>query len=246
MPSLIQDLYMIPFKLVEGMVYLIISVIILKRNKKDLLNQAFFLSILSWGIYILLDMILYPLAHFETQNFGSVTVNSETYVLPMVANILRDLAIAFAGGLAVGFLYATVILRYGEEFAKQGKIVMSFIIIYLGLVIPTILFDQTLKANDYVKSSFNLGSVVMMFAQILIFILGLNNLLRLYFQFDNVDIKKRIGFFILGNGVLLMGVIFFVLIGAIGLSEYAFITGPIGHTIWTLGAIFIYKGITRP
>ena len=47
MPSLIQDLYMIPFKLVEGVIYVTIAIIILKRNRKKLLNRTFFISILG-------------------------------------------------------------------------------------------------------------------------------------------------------------------------------------------------------
>ncbi len=243
MPSLVQDLYMIPIKLIEGVIYLIISVIILKRDKKNLLNQTYFISILSWGIYIFLDMILYPLAHFETSYFSTITINSTEYVIPVITNILRDIALIFAGILAVGFLCASIILKHGEIFVKKSKIILTLLVFYLIFVIPTIIFDITIRSGDYVKSYFNIGSVLMMFAQIVIFLIAVYYLIQLYSTFNDTILKKRIGNFIQGTSLLLGGIIFFILVGFMNINAYAVITGPIGHFMWILGAIFIYKGI---
>ncbi|TFG10804.1 MAG: hypothetical protein EU535_08035 [Promethearchaeota archaeon] len=245
MPSLLQDFYMIPFKLLEGVIYISIAVIILNRNKKSTLHRTYFVSILSWGIYILLDMILYPLAHFETTYTGTLTIDSQVWEIPLVANILRDIALIFAGILAVGFLYASIILKYGEDYAKKPKIILTFFILYFVVVIPTILFDVTIRSGDYVKSYFNIGSVLMMFAQIVILLIGLYYLAQLYSKFEEGIPKRSIGNFILGTALLLGGIIFFIVVGLMNLTAYAAITGPIGHGMWTVGAIFIYKGNTR-
>ena len=246
MPSLAQDLYMIPFKLVEGVIYVIISVIILKRNKKQLLNQIYFISILGWGIYIFLDMILYPLAHFETSYFSTITINSTEWVSPMIANILRDIALISAGALPIGFLYASIILKYGKAHAIKPKIVFILLLLYFLFVIPTIIFDLTIRSGDFVKSYFNIGSGLMILAQIVIFLIGIVYLVQLYLKFKDALMKKSIRHLILGSSLLLAGIVFFLLVGFMNISAYAAITGPIGHLMWMVGAIFIYKGIIAP
>jgi len=246
MPTLLQDFYMIPFKLLEGIIYLSISVIILKRDRKSLLNQIYFISILSWGIYIFLDMILYPLAHFESSYISTITIKSTEWAIPLIANILRDIAILFGGILAFGFLYASIILKFGESYAKQTKIILSLGVSYIIFAGATIFFDVIIHSGDYVKAHFNLGSGVMIFAQIIIFVVAIYYLLLLYSRFSDTTIKKRIGNFILGTSLLLGGIVFFVLVGFMNISAYAAITGPIGHLMWTLGAVFIYKGIITP
>ena len=190
-------------------------------------------------------MILYPLAHFETTYWEVKIIDSTEVVIPFIANILRDVALCFAGLLTVGSLYASLILKHGENVVKKPKTCLAFIALYLGLVIPTIIFDQTIRVEDYVKSNFNAGSVIMILAQIVILSTGALNLVQLHFRFEDEIIRKRIGYFILGISSLPIGTLYFTFLGVAGLNQLAFITGPIGHLLWTLGALFIYKGMSK-
>lgn len=243
MATLDQDLLMIPFKVIEIIVYLVCALMIYRKDKKYILNKTYFVSLLGWVVYILFDAILFPVGHYETTYIGTT---AEAYI-PLFANIFRDIAVAGGGVLAFGFLYASIIIRYGEATAKQRK---TFLLVFGGyflFAIPTIIFDRIIKEmKDPVKvhTEFGIASIITILAQIVIYLIAIIQLITIYRRINEPQEKRRVLFFILGCLFIAIGVIFFVIVGAVA-SGYAFITGPMGHIIWILAPIFILFGIRK-
>ncbi|MHA1271416.1 MAG: hypothetical protein ACTSPY_16605 [Candidatus Helarchaeota archaeon] len=244
-----QDLYMIIFKVIEVLVYLFCAVTIYRKKKEYILNKIYFVSLCCWAIYIIFDAILFPIGHLETTSFGTISVKSGVATIPMYANILRDIAVCAGGILAFGFLFASIIIRYGEAIAKEKKTLMIIVCGYLALVIPTAIFDQIIKEVDRVPvtvhTQFGIPSILMIVAQIVVYFIAIYELVVIYRNISDAKEKRRIFYFIMGAIFIALGVIFFIAVGAIGMDEIAFITGPIGHIIWILAPIFILMGIRK-
>ncbi|MHA1311740.1 MAG: hypothetical protein ACTSQO_12580 [Candidatus Helarchaeota archaeon] len=249
MADLNQDLYMITFKVIEVFVYLFCAITIYRKKRGYILNRTYFIALSGWVVYILLDAILFPVGHIEPFSFGYISVNSGLATIPMIANILRDIAVAAGGVLAFGFLYASIIIRFGEARAKEKRTLLIMLGGYFLLVIPTIIFDQIIKEINLnpvtVHTQFNIPSAIMILAQIIVYFIGVYELFVIYRKISDKNEKRRILFFILGVIIIAIGVLFFVIIGLVNLEGSAFITGPIGHIIWILAPIFILIGIKR-
>jgi hypothetical protein len=244
MADLFQDLYMITFKVIEIIVYLYCAITIYRKDKKYILNKTYFIALLGWVIYILFDAILFPIGHIETLSWG--TVDGAT--VPLFANIFRDIAVAGGGVLAFGFLYASIIIRYGEATAKQRKTLALIFGGFFLFAIPTIIFDRIIKGLVdgviKVRTEFSIASVITIFAQIIIYFIAIYQLFAIYRRINESQEKRRVLFFILGCLFIALGVLFFVIVSLVA-SGFAFITGPVGHAIWIIAPIFILFGIRK-
>jgi len=245
MADLNQDLYMVYFKAFEVVIYALCAITIYRKNPKYILNRTYFIALLGWTLYMLMDAILFPLGHFETV----FLTTPDGKLLPLTSNILRDIAVIGGGIIAFGFVYASIIIRYGEATAKERKTLLLVLGGYLGLVIPTIIFDRIVKKEVAgvikIGTDYNIGSIIMIAVQLCIYFFAIYELVAIYLKIDEPKEKKRVLFFILGCTFIALGVIYFIIVGLL-FRQYAFITGPIGHAIWTIAPIFIYIGIKRP
>ncbi|MHA1229911.1 MAG: hypothetical protein ACTSRP_02265 [Candidatus Helarchaeota archaeon] len=249
MADLNQDLYMIIFKVIEVIIYFYCGYSIYRKNKEYILNRTYFISFLGWAAYIILDAILFPIGHIETGSFGNVTTKYGIATIPIIANVLRDIAV-FAGAIiAFGFLYASIIIRYGEAKAKERNTLILLGAGYILMSVLTAIFDQIIKeinkVPETVHTQFSIPSAIMIVAQIVIYFLGIYELAIIYRKTSEKKEKRRIFYFIMGATFIALGVLFFVVVGLVGTEGIAYITGPIGHIIWILAPIFILLGIRK-
>ncbi|MBD3228439.1 MAG: hypothetical protein GF329_09645 [Candidatus Lokiarchaeota archaeon] len=236
MADLNQDLYMIGFKVVEIIVYIFCAVTIYRKKKEYILNKTYFISLLGWAVYIIFDAILFPVGHYESADL-------------IFANLFRDIAVCAGGVLAFGFLFASIIIRYGEAKAKETKTLLLVVGGYFAFAIPTVIFDTIVRevkdSVPVVHTDFNIPSAIMIVAQILIYLIAIIQLMSIYRRIDDKSEKRRVLYFILGCLFIAIGVLFFVLLGLLNLGDIAWLTGPIGHIIWIFAPIFILIGTRK-
>lgn len=219
-------------KTIEIIVFLCCALIIYQKKKDYILNKTYSIALCGWSIYVILDALLFPIAHLEST------------APPLIANILRDIAICAGGILAFGFLYASIIIRYGEALAKEIRTVILMVAGYLALVIPTVITDAIIKEAGNVHTDFNISNGITILAQIIIYFIAVYQLIVNYRVIQDEKIKKRILYFIFGALLIALGIIFFIIVGVTA-SEFDFITGPIGHFIWILAPVFILLGVRK-
>ncbi|NVM52356.1 MAG: hypothetical protein HWN66_01550 [Candidatus Helarchaeota archaeon] len=244
MADFTQDIYMIIPKTAEVIVFLFCALTIYRRKKEYILNKTYLVSLCGWSIYIIMDAILFPIAHIEPFSFGTISVDAGLASMPMIANILRDIAICAAGVIGSGFLYASIIIRYGEATAKDTRVIILIVAGYLAWAIPTVIFDTIIKIAGRAYTYFHIGNAITIFAQITIFFIAVYELVVIYRKVQDKKEKRRILYFISGSSLIALGIIFFVVVGLLSIQP-AYITGPIGHVIWLLAPIAILLGIKK-
>ena len=248
MGTLNIDLLMGIPRAVEFIVYITCAIMIY-RKRDYYLNKIYGVSLLGWVIYVLCDAFIFPIGHIEPWFWGTMPGNPAE-LLPLVANILRDILIVGACITAFGYLYASVVIRYGEAKAKEKKLVIFFlsgIIITASLIsIFDIIIKDISEIPYTVSTTYNIMSILFILIELIIYGIAIYQHYEVYKEIDkNKPEKRKILFFILGSTFIAAGVIYFVLAGLLLSSIPQIIRGTIGHSIWILSPIFIYYGIKK-
>ncbi|MHA1696126.1 MAG: hypothetical protein ACTSXT_15135 [Candidatus Helarchaeota archaeon] len=247
MGTLMIDMFMgIPRGFEIG-IYLICSIIIYKKQNY-FLNKIYSVSLIGWTVYALCDLLIFPIGHIEPWSLGEISIHGEMMTVPLIANILRDIQIFGAAIMAFGYLYASIIIRYGASKAKEKKYIITIILLIASITLVMDAFDTIIKDTsvipDVVKTNYTMMSFIFILIELTLYFFAIYEHARVYKDInkDKID-KRKILYFIFGSATTAIGVLYFVIIGIlISGQEYQLITGPIGHMIWIMSPLFIYWG----
>ncbi|TFF88999.1 MAG: hypothetical protein EU549_02010 [Promethearchaeota archaeon] len=246
MGTLNLDLIMGIPRIIEFIVYFICAIVIYKK-RDYYLNKIYALSLFGWCIYVICDLLIFPIGHIEPIAFP--IADSPGFFYPLIANILREFQVAGALIIAFGYPYASIIIRYGAARAKKRKNILIFIGAAIPIAIITMLNDS-IRKNIYVSpqlvSTHYTPLGILIFAvQLILYFFAIYQHLKVYRGIEKDKPRRRkILYFILGSLFIAAGVLYFIIIGKlISGQEYQIITGPIGHTIWIFSPICIYYGL---
>ncbi|MBD3227802.1 MAG: hypothetical protein GF329_06405 [Candidatus Lokiarchaeota archaeon] len=245
MGTLNLDLMMGIPRIIEFVVYLICALAIYKK-RDYYLNKVYAFSLCGWCVYVICDLLIFPIGHIEPI---TIPTGEAGLSYPLIANILRNFAVVGALTIAFGYLYASIVIRYGAARAKQRKIIL----IFLSAAIPIaviMMFNDSIRKNinvspQVVSTHYTLFGVILFAVQLILYFFAIYQHYRVYRGIDkNKPKKRKILYFILGSLYIAAGVLYFIIIGKlIPGQDYQMITGPIGHFIWILSPICIYYGL---
>jgi uncharacterized membrane protein YidH (DUF202 family) len=248
MGTLKIDMIMSIPRVVELVVYLTCAIIIY-RKRNYYLNKVYAFSLIGWSLYVVCDILIFPIGHFEPYIIIASSEPGITY--PLIANILRDLQVL--GGLltAFGYIYASIVIRYGVLKAKEKKtigilVIGAVIFSLIGMLNDGIIKDVN-EMPQVIQTDYKPLGILIFFVEIILFFIAVYEHIRAYREIDRGKPEKRgILFFIYGSILIAAGVIYFIIIGQIIPGRtYQIITGPIGHAIWILSPVCIYYGFKK-
>ncbi|TFF85319.1 MAG: hypothetical protein EU551_04315 [Promethearchaeota archaeon] len=248
MGTLNIDMIMSIPRAIELVVYLTCAIIIY-RKRDYYLNKVYAFSLIGWSLYVICDILIFPIGHFEPYIIMASGEPGITY--PLIANILRDFQVL--GGLltAFGYIYASIVIRYGVLKAKEKKtmgilIIAAVIFSLIGMLNDGIIRNVN-ETPQVVQTDYKPLGIAIFFVEITLFFIAVYEHIRAYREIDiSKPEKRRIMYFIFGSVLIAAGVIYFIIIGQVVPGrDYQIITGPIGHAIWILSPLCILYGFRK-
>jgi hypothetical protein len=241
------QLFLVIPKVIQGIISLITAIVVFRKSKY-IVNRAFFLAFLMWGIVPFLDATMYLIA-----------ANSEADLF--IANILRDVALALANFTCFTLLFAVLVINRGTAEATSKKMIALIVSLFLVIFIFTDIFDRlavfTLDNVEIPAASLPLApgtfrvtapssvyTAIGYIASLTIFIINIAILVKLLRKIKNPVEKRHIRLFLAGLILLVGGYMWFFLIVAAKfqtLASYWF-----GYIIWTLAPVFSLMGVYTP
>ncbi len=235
---------------IELVVYFTCAIMIYRRQGYYL-NKVYTLSLLGWSVYVICDLLIFPIGHIEPYYWGTIIVNGKEVYLPMIANILRDFQILGSSIIGYGYLYASYVIKNGVTKSKKLNIILAFIGGAVCTTLMIIFFDDIVKDTtvepQVVKTHLTFMSIIFIIIELFLYFFAIYQHYNVYKQIGkNKPEKRGILYFILGSAFIALGIIYFVIIGRIIPNQsLQLITGPIGHAIWIISPLFIYWGIKK-
>lgn len=214
-----MSLYFLTLMVICGSISIIASILILLKDKNEQLNQFLFATFFLWGTNVVLLGIIY----------GNLFDNE-------IQNFIRDIEISLGIMSGSFLLLAGLALKYGNR--AQNKL------LFLVIVVIDIILMIIAIPNDYVNSIDNeiisepLGSLTIFLIPGILAFLGVFYFIQVYRITTEKEVKRKILYFILGTGFLLLGV------GLLGIGRFLPIENEILRTIsnifYALGAINVF------
>jgi hypothetical protein len=193
--------------LVSGFIAIAVSIVILQKNIKQLINLLMGGAILFWGLSLLFQALCFA---FPTPDFG--------------AQLFRTISTSTAI-LGVSFLLASGIsLLKGEYFLKKWFIIIPLLTITLTSIILVAIFDYVAYIDPDNPTDWDLKTTTQGNDWILIFLYGVPGIMillaiillfRTRSQIQQPLIRERILFFTLGNLAILLGLAIYGLGGVL-------------------------------
>ncbi len=244
----LQLILIIP-KAIQGTIALITAIIVLRKSKY-IVNRAFFLAFLAWGLLAFIDSAMYIIA-----------ANSEFDLF--IANILRDFALAFSNITCFALLFAVLVIYRGKAEVTTPKmitlIISLFLVIFIftdyydslavinmetGAVIPAATLPPSPGVVFKVTAQINAFSSIGFIASLSIFIISIGILAQLLRKIKDPAKKRHILLFLVGLVLIFVGYVWFFVIVAAKFQTLA--TYWIGYIIWTLAPVFALMGVSTP
>jgi len=194
------DMFMLIPRSIELIIYITCAILIYRRRKEYYLNKVYTISLIGWCFYVLGDMLFHLLGHLEPSSWGLIDVGGELMELPIITNMIRDIATIGGATLAFGFLYASLLIRYGENKLKEKKSIIIFTVTSLTTAILVGVFDNIIRTQDKTIVSTNVTpySLIFILVEVIIYLFGVYTHLNAYNKIDESrPEKKRILLFIL-------------------------------------------------
>ncbi|OLS14420.1 MAG: hypothetical protein RBG13Loki_1976 [Promethearchaeota archaeon CR_4] len=243
------QLFLVIPKVLEGIISLITAIIVFRKSKY-IVNRAFFLAFLAWSIGAFLDGTMYLIA-----------ANSEFDLF--VANILRDFAMALSNVTCFALFFAVLVITRGKSEVVSTKMIALIISLFLVIVVVTDIGDYLAVVNTTtgavipavdlppgstiafrVTAPANIISATGFIASLTIFIISVGILGNLLRKIRDPSERRRIGLFLIGLVLLVVGYAWFFIIVTIKFQNLA--TYWIGYLVWTAAPIFTLKGVSPP
>ncbi len=265
--SLIHQIIIIP-KTINLLTFLLISIKLIKKYKqiaieqRYVLNRVFITGFLAWILYILLDMILYPLASLSFMNQGIEQMNllvyyPEQYPSLLYANILRDIALGAAFIMAYAYLFGALILRKGELWVEEKVLKKTWLLILILFLTLFLIANDTIgvKVVDgdiIVEAVWNGAAGISILLTIIIY--ALSSLVMasviLKIEYNERDLKREFSKIAIGMMMMGLGSIYWFIFGYIRevlhFSQIIVLIGYfVGHLIWMSSPILIYRGLSK-
>jgi len=211
--------------IIAGLIAIVVGILIVFKNKKEILNQYFFISLFLWGISFIFNALTFVYTDPETVG----------------VQIIRDFATG-AGSVAAFFLFMTaLVLLKGPHFlAKLYVLVPIYVVMIVntavGLIFDHVVFDDELGVGvkttqePWVMIFIYIIPVLMISSAVGIFI-------KIRTESTDSVVRRRILFFILGFSFLVIGTFVFA-IGGIIEQLTGTLNTTIEYLIWILAEIF--------
>lgn len=270
--SLIQplQLFLIVPKSIESLFFLINIILISKKfsnlpwKNRPFLYRMFVSGLISWYIYITLDIFIYIFAaySFETYSPAGQTIIYVGYDLQhpslLIVNIIRDFAITGAIFMNWQYFIASYSILKGEAKSKHVILNKKIKSIIITIVLLLVYFDRIqVKITDKslsVNAEWNNASGISLFITIATYIFSAIFLSRTL-KSATIDetstiFRKHIRYLRAGILIMTFGHLYWWILGNLSIYYPTFIGAfnPIvlyyfGHGLWTLSPIFIYLGL---
>ena len=211
--------------IIAGLIAIVVGTLIVFKNKKEILNQYFFISLFAWGISFIFNALTFVYTDPET----------------IGVQILRDFATG-AGSVAAFFLFITaLILLKGPHFLSKLYILLPIYFVMVvntavGCIFDHVVFDDELgigvktTQEPWVKIFIYIIPVLMISIAIGIFI-------KIRAESTDAVVRRRISFFILGFAFIVIGTFVFATSGIIE-QLIGTLNTTIEYLIWVLAEIF--------
>ncbi len=208
------------------------------------------MAFLAWSLVAFIDCSMYLIA-----------ANSEFDLV--IANILRDFALAFSNITCFALLFAVLVIYRGKSEATSKKMIALIISAFLVIFIFTDIFDSLAVVNTYdgtvipaatlppapsvtfkVTAQINAYSAIGFIASLSIFFISIGILAQLLRKIKDPAQRRHIRLFLVGLVLIFVGYLwFFVIVAA---KFQILVAYWIGYTIWTLAPVFALLGVTTP
>ncbi|MBD3192526.1 MAG: hypothetical protein GF308_17940 [Candidatus Heimdallarchaeota archaeon] len=217
--------------LISGVIALSVSVTILQKNIKLLLNQLLGSGMLCWGLSLIFNAITFA------------------FLKPAPgARIVRNLTTSLAVLSAFLIFSAALSMYKGEFFLKKWYILFPFLLILITNIVIVVIFDYTtwIDENDLslgIKTT-QAATWVLAFVYgmpILMIGIGLYYFIRTQMTVEEELIKKRIQFFIFGCASIIIGALIYAL-GAFLEVLFGFDQTFFEYLYWILAELFWIVG----
>jgi hypothetical protein len=225
--------------IIAGSAAIIVSVLILIKDFKSILNINFFLTFLFWGASWVLQGLIFLYKH-PTDG----------------AQIVRDFIVGFGTISAFIFFVTAFIMFNGEHYLKKWYFLLPII---LAIIINTIIlvqFDHIVydSPNIEIDSGNGIKSTQESWVLIFLFVvpglmvtLALVYLIKTRIEVDDLLIKRRILFFILGFSFVIIGMLIIGLAGLLDeffslIETWEFVILIAGNVFWFAAPILCFIG----
>ncbi|MCP4764011.1 MAG: hypothetical protein GY870_19720 [archaeon] len=229
-----------------GMIFEIIIFIILAikiyRAQKNLLNQLYCVSFLSWAALIGCDAII--------RYIGTI---SEYFFL--CANILRDIQMIFGFITAFSIFFSSQIISHGRLGVKENPKTVIIVLIICIIAGILLLFFDNLIITDLngtelenpvwgnpeslqVNPNTTIQSSILLLFPLVLYGYATFLLIGFALKQENKEKKTKMALLIIGNSLIAVGLIYTIIIRNIAWQNVTSIL--IGHIIFSLSPVFIW------
>ncbi len=227
---------------IEILMFIILAIKI-RMLKNYTVNKLYCAAFLSWATYIILNSIIYLIAANGEKEF-------------QIATFIHRIALCLAMIVALLFFTAALVIKHGFPAFKK-PIFAIFVIITLGMCILALMTQEFIIVNEngtelstveqwtnaqLVRVSFPITPIagILLSFPLFIFLYTVIYLYRLANKkVAEPALKKKMKNLILGISLIILGMVYFIFIQYI--EQVNIITASIGHIIWTLSPIFIWR-----
>ena len=240
----LEYLLIVP-KTVASILFLIVALKIFSHNKKYALNRIFFITFLSFSLYLLLDIFVYIFAPYSQE-------------MLIVANIIFKIQMFILAFYMYMLFLASLVIKYGIKKLKSKMVWFIGVIIFiLAILICTfkiiVVLDENgniidlpptvsgFKATNGTKDGYNpiLALIISGFPLLLdiytiVLFIQVKNKLEI-----NDPARKRMLNFIIGIILIPFGLLYFILQGSVAFNNYPSII--VGYVIWIISSFFLWK-----
>ncbi|NHK32354.1 MAG: hypothetical protein FK730_13455 [Asgard group archaeon] len=225
--------------IVAGSAAIIVSVLILIKDFKSVLNVNFFLTFLFWGASWVLQGLIFLYEH-PTKG----------------AQIIRDFIVGFGTISSFIFFVTAFIMFKGEHYLKKWYFILPIIIAIVINTVILVQFDHIVydspdgitDIGEGIKSTQDSWVLIFLFVVPgLMVILSLAYLIKTRIEVADLLIKKRILFFILGFSFVIIGMLIIGLAGVLDefftlVETWEFAILIAGNIFWFAAPILCFVG----
>ncbi|MFW9993107.1 MAG: hypothetical protein ACFFD4_13780 [Candidatus Odinarchaeota archaeon] len=214
---------LVAFLALDSFVYFLVSLFVIYRDKKYLLNRMMFLIALMMSFYFLAECLM------------------QFLLLPLEwLNLLRDLSITMAISAALAFLLLSILMLKGEEILKSPYRIFILLILYLIIIIIAAIDDRVEYGTNNVVLGFKgIVGIIFAYAVPLVSILTAFVIFSsIYRQLDEQRVKRRIILLNTGVAFIMLALIFWAVIDLLSIPSE--LNTVIGHGINLLGGAMIF------
>jgi hypothetical protein len=226
-------------KIIEIIIFIIFGAKMYLR-KGYALKQLFSFALLTWGVYIIIDSIVWITAANSLNAYR-------------VVGVLRDISLFLAILMSFLIFLTAKVIENGIQIIKSKLIIITGIVFLIftillnmndqlvvinqnGVILPPEAFPPTEKVQ--VVYQITAWTITSSLVPIGVYLYAIVILVKIAKKTTDPIAKKRMWAMIIGIAMIPLGMVYFIMIGLFGNIEI--VTASIGHFIWIMAAIFIW------